>query len=102
MNKKIYCFDIDGVVCDTANGDYENAVPKMDRIKRINKLHKNGNTVIFFTSRGKLSGIDWSDLTHRQFKKWKLKYHNILFGKPYFDTFIDDKAVNDKDFFELA
>ena len=31
-------------------------------------------------------------LTIRQLKKWKLKYHNLYFGKPYYDFFIDDKS----------
>lgn len=98
---KIYCFDIDGVVCDVKKGDYKNATPKKGRIKKINSLHAKGNTIIFSTSRGKLTGIDWSKLTNYQFKKWKLKHHEIIFGKPYADMYVDDKAINDKDFFKL-
>lgn len=101
MKKKIYVFDIDGTVCKTKNGNYKKAKPIKKRIVKINKLYKEGNTIIFYTSRGKLSGIDWSKLTNYQFKKWKLKHHEILFGKPFYDVMVDDKALDDKTFFKL-
>jgi hypothetical protein len=28
-----------------------------------------------------------------QLKKWKLKYHKLIFGKPSFDVYIDDKSI---------
>jgi len=65
----IYCFDIDGVVCETINGDYEKATPIIDRIKKINELYKK-HTIIFNTSRGAKTGIDWHDLTTKQFENW--------------------------------
>lgn len=99
MKKKVYVIDIDGVVCKTKNGDYKNATPKKRNIKMINSLHAQGNTIIFFTSRGKLTGMDWSKLTNYQFKMWKLKHHGIIFGKPFGDVYVDDRAINDKDFF---
>ena len=30
-----------------------------------------------------------------QLKKWGVKYHELIMGKPYGDFFIDDKAHND-------
>jgi hypothetical protein len=99
--KKTYIIDIDGVVCKTKDGDYKKAKPFKTRINKINKLYKEGNTIIFHTSRGKLSGIDWSSITSHQFKRWKLKHHDIIFGKPYGDYYVDDKAINDKEFFKL-
>ena len=35
MSKKTFAFDIDGVICDTQNGDYKNSVPNMRSIKKI-------------------------------------------------------------------
>jgi cobalamin biosynthesis Co2+ chelatase CbiK len=35
--------------------------------------------------------------TFRQLKSWNLKFHELLFGKPIFDFFIDDKAYNSLD-----
>ena len=39
------------------------------------------------------------DLTEKQLEKWGVKYHELLFGKPHADVFIDDKAVSDTDWF---
>ena len=40
------------------------------------------------------SGIDWKDVTKNQFKEWGVKYHELKFGKPVYDLFIDDKNMN--------
>ena len=33
----------------------------------------------------------------KQLKKWDVKYHKLIFGKPSFDLYIDDKALFFKD-----
>jgi hypothetical protein len=48
-----------------------------------------------------VTGKDWRDVTEKQLKKWKVKYHELRMGKPYYDLFIDDKNVNAKDFDNL-
>ena len=32
------------------------------------------------------------NLTMRQLKKWNVKYHELIIGKPSYDLVIDDKA----------
>ena len=32
--------------------------------------------------------------TSLQLKKWKLKYHKLIMGKPSYDYFLDDKSFN--------
>jgi len=32
------------------------------------------------------------NLTMRQLKKWNVKYHKLIIGKPSYDLIIDDKA----------
>jgi hypothetical protein len=32
-------------------------------------------------------------ITIKQLKDWNVKYHKIIFGKPSYDVFIDDKAI---------
>ena len=32
-------------------------------------------------------------MTMKQLKKWKVKYHEFIMGKPSYDLFIDDKAL---------
>jgi hypothetical protein len=39
------------------------------------------------------------DITYNQLKKWNVKYHSLIMGKPSGDIYIDDKGVNDENFF---
>ena len=49
----IYVFDIDGTICTKVeDGDYSKAKPIKERIKIVNKLYDEGNTIIFQTARG--------------------------------------------------
>ena len=36
-------------------------------------------------------------ITLKQLKKWDVKYHKLIFGKPSFDLYIYDKALFFKD-----
>ena len=33
-------------------------------------------------------------LTKKQLKKWNLKYHKLIMGKPSYDVLVDDKNLN--------
>ena len=91
--------DIDETICKTpACRNYELATPLVDRIEKINKLYDD-NTIIYWTARGSGTGIDWRNVTEKQFKKWGVKYHDLRFGKPNYDIFIDDKNINSETFF---
>ena len=91
---KIYCFDIDETICKTSNLNYEKSIPYFERINQINKLYDNGYEIKIYTARGSGTGIDWSDLTKKQLKDWGLKYHELHFGKPNADYYIDDKGAD--------
>lgn len=98
----IYCFDLDGTICTNTNGSYEQAEPFYDRIDTINKLYDQGNIIIINTARGYTTGINWTDLTIKQLREWKINYHELYVGnKINADLYIDDKGINDKDFFKL-
>jgi predicted phosphatase len=36
-------------------------------------------------------------MTMKQLKKWNVKHHKLIFGKPSSDLYIDDKALFFKD-----
>ncbi len=86
--------DIDGVICHTENADYPNARPVWRNIGKINDRYDSGDRITYWTARGTLTGKDWSSLTRNQLQEWGCKYHAVMFGKPDFDIFIDDKAIN--------
>ena len=92
--------DIDETICETASDrNYVNAKPLKKRIAKINKLYDEGNTIIYWTARGTGTGINWQDTTEKQFKNWNVKYHDLKFGKPVYDLFIDDRNINSETYF---
>jgi len=118
-----YVFDIDGTICrkpsedydqtvtirkKTEPQDYTQAIPIKERIEKINKLYNEGHTIIYLTARGMgrhknnrvAAIIDFYDITEKQLEKWGAQYHELFFGKPAADFYIDDKGINDGDFFK--
>jgi hydroxymethylpyrimidine pyrophosphatase-like HAD family hydrolase len=102
----IYYVDIDETICvhnhtnKNEERDYSAAQPLKENIEKINQLYDDGHTIIYWTARGTLSGINWYDLTGQQLDKWGAKYHQYKVGKPYYDYFICDKAINSEVFFK--
>lgn len=100
MKKKILCFDIDNVICKTKGSNYKNSRPIKKSIILINALYFQGYYIKIFTSRfmgrnnentfnAKKDGFNF---TKNQLKKWGLKYNKLIFGKPSYDVFIDDRC----------
>ena len=98
---KILCFDIDNVICKTKQSNYKNSKPIHKNIKFINTLYSQGFFIKIFTARfmgrsdenifkAKKAGFDF---TKNQLKKWGLKYNKLIFGKPSYDIFIDDRCL---------
>lgn len=100
----IYIVDIDQTICNTPTiggiSTYRQSVPIQYRIDKINSLYDEGNTIIYWTARGSSTGIDWTHFTKNQLDEWGCKYHEVRLGKPTYDVWIDDKAFNDKDYFD--
>jgi hypothetical protein len=95
-----YIFDLDGVLCNNTYGKYYNATPYPKRIKKVNKLKKQSNTIIIWTSRGSTTGFNWEAFTIKQLRDWGVQYDELRLGKPQYDIFVDDRAINSKDFFK--
>ena len=95
----IFCFDIDETICSKTINGYRAAEPYIEVINSINKLYDDGNEIIIMTARGSVSKIDYTELTVQQLKDWGVKYHRLLMNiKPNADIFVDDKALNIKDY----
>ena len=103
---KTYVFDIDGTICEI-NGDYTTSTPLTNRIDKVNALYDEGHTIIFQTARGMGRSDNnaphaiemFYDFTERQLKEWNVKYHKLFLGKPAGDIYVDDKGINDQNFF---
>lgn len=95
VKKHTFVVDIDGVIASlTLNNDYSLATPLQHTIKIVNSLYEQGNRIILFTARGSATGIDWSEVTAGQMKDWGVKYHELRFGKPAADYYIDDRLIS--------
>ena len=88
-----YCFDLDLTLCFTEGTDYENAVPIVNRIEKVNRLYEAGHIIKIYTARGSKSGLDFYELTKKQLSNWGVCFHELHLGKPAADFYIDDKAV---------
>lgn len=105
--RKIYCIDLDDTICfpnhdfKDAFNKYYKAAPNVDVIKKINELYDSGNKIIIFTARrmltfdGDLKKIkkDVEKITIDWLSQNSVKYSELLFGKPYADYYVDDKAT---------
>ena len=106
-SKLTYVFDIDGTLLSLTNGEYQNALPILKRIKKVNELYDDGHTIILNTARGmgrtkndaKAAKDMFEDLTKKQLDKLGIRYHHLFLGKPAGDIYVDDKGIKDEDFF---
>lgn len=89
-----FVFDIDGVIAQIEpQNDYGKAKPNEAMIASINELYHYGNYIVLLTARGYVTGMDWRPTTEEQLKRWGLCYHELHFGKPNADYYIDDKMI---------
>ena len=107
---KTYVIDLDHTLCDTKrfvdetgreSWEYYKSTPYYDRIKKVNKLWEDGNTIIIETARGCGSKLNHYEQTFNQLRSWGLKFHTLRTGVKFgADYYIDDKAINSEDFFK--
>lgn len=94
MRGKRFVFDIDGIIATaTPNNDYVRAQPIRTTVDLINQLYELGNHIVLSTARGSMTGIDWRSTTEQQMKEWGVRYHELHFGKPAGDYYIDDRMI---------
>jgi|TARA_A100000172_G_scaffold42740_1_gene26204 hypothetical protein len=94
----IIYIDIDNTICNTTDvSDYSKSTPIIENLRKVRKLVDRGHEVSFWTARGSVSKTDWSEVTHRQLEEWGVGDVPVIFGKPYFDLFIDDRVMNVED-----
>ena len=86
--------DIDETICFyEGEREYPKAIPHYKNIDKINKLYDEGHEIIYWTARGGIKKKYWSELTAKQLKLWKCKYHKLkMNNKPHYDLLICDKT----------
>jgi dTDP-glucose 4,6-dehydratase len=103
ISKLVFVVDLDGVVASlTPNNDYSLAAPLSETITLINRLYDSGHRIILYTARGSATGVDWTAVTQRQLSEWGVKHHEIRFGKPAADYYVDDRMLSVSEFSNLV
>lgn len=105
---KRVCFDLDDTICfpnheeSSAIYKYAWATPNWPVIQRMQEIDKAGIHIIIYTARRMLTHkgnvelirLEVEQLTVNWLKRHKVPYDELIFGKPYADVYIDDKALN--------
>ncbi len=102
MKIKTICFDLDNVLCKTKGSNYSSSKAIKKNINVVNKLYKKGFYIKIFTARymGRNNDniikakIKAEKITKQQLIKWNVLYNELIFGKPSFDIYIDDKNLS--------
>ena len=104
MKKLIQCFDLDNVLCKTSTKNYKKSKPIKKNINILSILKKRGHYIKIFTARymgrnnenQKLAKKQGYKFTKDQLKNWGVHYDELIFGKPSYDVFVDDKNLSFK------
>jgi len=104
MRKRRFCFDLDMTLVGVPRvpGDYSTCPPIERNIRLVQQLHEAGHYIIIQTARrmrthnGNVGSVlaDVGPVTFAQLDRYNIPYHDIHFGKPYADAYIDDLAIN--------
>jgi CMP-N-acetylneuraminic acid synthetase len=90
-----FAFDLDGVIAGLVPGDdYARAEPLPTGVAAVNALHRAGNRIVIYTARGSATGREWTEVTLAQLKRWGVRYHELRFGKPAADYYVDDRMLS--------
>ncbi|KAL2071808.1 hypothetical protein VTL71DRAFT_13043 [Oculimacula yallundae] len=104
IKKRRFCFDLDNTLVGVPaiSGDYSTCPPIWKNIRLVQQLHKAGHFIIIQTARrmrthhGNVGAIlrEVGPVTFAQLDKYEIPYHDLHFGKPWADVYVDDLAVH--------
>lgn len=59
-----------------------------------------GEHITIYTARGSIIKRDWAEYTKNQLKDWGVKYHELRFGKPGGEIYVDDRTISPEELLE--
>jgi len=102
-NQRI-CFDLDNtlVTFPKVDGDYSTVEPIQENISLLKFLYNMGHHIIIYTARrmrthnGDVEKAieDIGAVTETKIQEFGIPYHELIYGKPYAQYYIDDLALN--------
>lgn len=91
-DRKVYNIDFDGTLTDGSS--YENLVPNLAMTRKVKELYFQGNIIIIWSARF----WDTAAIVAGWCIAHDVPFHGLMLGKGGTDYYIDDKAINLKDF----
>ncbi|HVB02202.1 MAG TPA: hypothetical protein VNE41_00650 [Chitinophagaceae bacterium] len=82
--------DLDGTICSEEKQFSRSlAQPMAGAAEQLDRLYKEGHTLIIYSARG------WQEfeMTADWLKRHQIPYHQLVMGKPTGDVWIDDRAI---------
>ena len=99
-----WIFDLDQtlVTLPRIKNDYTTVEPIIDKIKFVRYLFDNGHYIVIHTARHmktcngdiELTKKRIGHITEKTLTDFKIPYHELIYGKPYGDVYVDDKSTN--------
>lgn len=85
---------------------YGQAEPILEMIERVNAFYEEGSHITIYTARrmlthnGNIQKVinDVGKITEDWLQRYGVKYHELVFGKIYYDLLIDDKSMRPGEF----
>ncbi len=110
-----FILDIDGTICPIKHKEerYEELVPYVEMVSKIQEYKKNGAKIVLFTSRNMnsyngnigLINANTAKVLLQWLEKWNIPYDEIIYGKPWpghFGFYVDDRAVRPNEFLQYG
>ncbi len=99
-----WIFDLDQTLVSLPRikNNYSTVEPLNDKIKFVRYLYDNGHYIIIYTARHmktcngdvELAKQKIGKITEDTLQKFGIPYHELIYGKPYGDVYVDDKSTN--------
>ena len=102
-DRKRIAVDLDGTICETKRPDqnYSEVLPLPGAVESLQQLKASGFYIVVYTARNmRTCNNNLGAITKNQagivtnwLKRYSVPYDELLFGKPWVDWYIDDKAI---------
>ncbi len=99
-----WIFDLDQTLVSLPKirNDYSTVEPLIEKIKFLRHLYETGHYIIIHTARHmktcngdiELAKSKIGKITEDTLHKFNIPYHELVYGKPYGDVYVDDKSTN--------
>jgi capsule biosynthesis phosphatase len=100
-HNKTIVFDLDDTICTTFNRDFENAIPNLKLIAKMQQFRDQGFIIHIITARGQISckgdifaaSVKYREQIEIWLGRYNVPYDALSFNKILAQFYVDDKAI---------